>query len=74
MAYSQYGDNKPMSVGDWFFTILILAIPFVNIIMYIVWAMGGTSNVNRRNFCRASILWFSIIFGFVILIQLFVGL
>ena len=55
--YNNGYNNRPMSVGDWFVTLLILAIPIVNIIMYIVWAVSSTGNVNRRNFCRASILW-----------------
>jgi len=29
-------DPSPMSVKDWFITILILAIPLVNIVMYLV--------------------------------------
>ncbi len=65
------GDTRPMSVQDWFLTMLILAIPFVNLVMLLVWAFGSTGNVNRRNFCRASLLWFvisiAIMFLFLIL-------
>lgn len=50
-------DPSPMSVKDWFITILILAIPVVNIVMYLVWAFGSSGNLNRRNFCRATLLW-----------------
>ncbi|MCP4180939.1 MAG: hypothetical protein GY756_24515 [bacterium] len=56
-------NEKIMSVGDWFLTLLILAIPFVNIIMYLIWAFSGNTNINRRNFCRASIIWAVIIFA-----------
>ncbi len=49
-------DNRTMSTMDWFFTLLVLAIPVVNIILYIVWACGA-GNRNRVNFCRASLLW-----------------
>ena len=45
-------------------TLLVLAIPLVNLVMYLVWALSGAGNVNRRNFCRASIYWFLIIWGF----------
>ena len=64
MAYSEQGDTRPMSVGDWFITLLILAIPLVNIIMYLVWALSSTGNVNRKNFCIASLIWCAI--GFVL--------
>lgn len=50
-------DKKPMSVGNWMLTIFILAIPIVNIIMYFYWALSNSGNVNRKNFCIASLLW-----------------
>ncbi len=49
-------DERPMSTGEWFLTLLVLAIPLLNLIMYIVWAFGA-GNRNRVNFCRATILW-----------------
>ena len=60
---NEYSDTRPMTVGDWMLTLLVLAIPIVNLIMYLVWALSGTGNINRRNFCRASIYWFLIILG-----------
>lgn len=53
-------ESKPMSTGAWFLTLLVLAIPLVNLIMYLVWALG-VGNTNRVTFCRASILWTLII-------------
>ncbi|MDR1066237.1 MAG: hypothetical protein LBL35_02215 [Clostridiales bacterium] len=49
-------DASVMGFGDWLITLIILAIPCVNIIMLIVWAVSGSGNVNRRNFCRASLV------------------
>ena len=57
-----------MTVGDWMVTLLVLALPLVNIIMYLVWAFDNKGNPNRRNFCRASLLWFAIIVGISIVI------
>ena len=74
MSYSHYGDTKPMSVGDWFFSLLVLAIPILNIIMYLVWALGSSGNVNRKNFCMASILWCVIILGFIAFVSVIPGL
>lgn len=51
--------ERPMTTGGWMVTLLVLALPLVNIIMYLVWALGG-GDAGRRNFCRASILWFLI--------------
>lgn len=61
-------DSRVMTVGDWMVTLLVLALPLVNIIMYLVWAFDNNGNPNRRNFCRASLLWFAIIVGISIVI------
>jgi len=66
-------DTSPMSVKDWFITILILAIPFVGVVMYLAWAFGSSGNLNRRNFCRASLLWVAIVFALFFVFILFFG-
>jgi hypothetical protein len=38
---------------------IVLIIPIVGIVLYFVWAFGGT-NLNRRNYCRASLLMMAI--------------
>lgn len=54
--------NAPViSVGDWMVTALIFAIPVVNIIMLFVWAFSDGVNPNKRNYCRASLIWFAIV-------------
>jgi len=59
-------DTRPLTVGDWMVTLLILAIPMVNIIMMLVWAFSSTGNLNRRNYCLASLLWFVIMVALAI--------
>ena len=57
--YDNYqGDpnQEVMSVGSWLITLLILAIPCVNIVMYFIWAFGN-GNENRKNFCRAGLIF-----------------
>ena len=69
-AYDQYQQhlNQPMTVGDWFITILITAIPLVGLIMLFVWAFGGNTNVNKANWAKATLLWalIAIILAFII--------
>ncbi len=60
-------EERPMTTGAWFLTLLVLAIPLVNIIMYIVWACG-VGNINRVTFCRATILWALIGFALYVLV------
>ena len=58
MYYNYQGDpnQEVMSVGSWLITLLILAIPCVNIVMYFIWAFGN-GNENRKNFCRAGLIF-----------------
>ena len=53
--------EKPLTTGEWFITLLILALPLVGLIMHFVWAFGD-GNVGRRNFCRATLLWIALVF------------
>ena len=63
--------TRPMTVGDWFVTILILAIPLVNIIMYLYWAFSSTGNINRKNFCIASLIWVLIAIALTLILVFF---
>lgn len=52
----QTDPNKAvMTMGEWLITLIVLAIPCVNVIMYFVWAFGN-GNENRKNFCRAGLI------------------
>lgn len=65
-TYDTGMDTSPMSLGDWVLTILALCIPCAGIVLYFVWAFGKNGNVNRRNYCRASL----IITGVVVVIYI----
>lgn len=51
--------EQPMSYGEWMLTLLLLAIPCVNIIMLFVWAFGKDSKT-KSNFAKASLTWTAI--------------
>lgn len=63
MEELQSADTRPLTVNEWFLTILILALPLVNLVMYFYWAFAQGVNLNKRNFCRASLLWAAIGIG-----------
>lgn len=48
--------DLPPSVGEWLITLVVLAIPFLNLILYIYWAFFSNGNKSRINFCRASLI------------------
>jgi heme/copper-type cytochrome/quinol oxidase subunit 2 len=58
-AYREHQEylRKPLTVGEWFITILIIAIPIVGIVMLFVWAFSANTNVNRANYAKATLLW-----------------
>ncbi len=57
--YRKYQEylKQPMSVGDWFITILISAIPLVGLIMLLVWAFSANTNINKANWAKAYLIW-----------------
>ena len=62
-------DMSPMSVGEWVITYLLtMMIPCVNIIMLLVWSFSKTGNINRRNFCRAALIFMAIGYVFSIIV------
>ena len=48
--------DLPLSVGDWLITLIVLAVPILNIVLYIYWAFFSKGNKGRINFCRASLI------------------
>ena len=57
-----------MTMGEWLITLIVLAIPCVNVIMYFVWAFGN-GNENRKNFCRAGLIVMAV--GIVLTLMLY---
>ncbi len=62
-----------MSVKDWLITLLILAIPLVNLVMLLVWAFGGNTNPNKANFCKAYLVLLAAFMVLYILLIVVVG-
>lgn len=56
-----------VSVSDWLITILIMAIPIVNIIMMFIWAFSPETNPSKANYFKASLIWAAIGIGISIL-------
>lgn len=68
-AYSIKPTSSPLGVGQYIGMLLLMCIPLLNIILLFVWSFGGSVNLNKKNFARASLilgaigLILSIVFG-----------
>jgi hypothetical protein len=67
-------DQRVVSVTDWVLTILISSIPLVNIVMLFVWAFGETTNVNKANWAKATLIWIAISIGLFVVFGMIFGL
>lgn len=48
---------EPVSIKDWIITMLLMIIPFVGIIMLIVWAASSSTNPSKKNFAIATLIF-----------------
>jgi len=53
-----------VSVGEWLVTMLIAAIPLVNLVMLFVWAFGSNTKLSKANWAKASLIFLVIVFVF----------
>lgn len=53
---NQAVESKPVSIGDWILTYLLLCIPIVNIVMLIVWAFQA-HKPSKSNWAKATLIW-----------------
>ncbi len=65
-------DTAPLKTTDFLLMLLLLCVPIVGMIVYIVWAFSSDTNVNRRNFSRAYLIYYlAVIVIAVLLVLLF---
>ena len=52
-------DNNPaaLKVSQFFWLDFLTGIPLVGFILTLVWGFGGDVNENKRNYCRAKLVW-----------------
>ena len=55
-SYPGQPASEPLSVGQYIGMFLLLCVPLLNIILLFVWSFGGSVNLNRKNFARASLI------------------
>lgn len=67
---------KPISMWGYFGYELLFSIPVLGLILLIVFSLGGTSNVNLKNFARSYFCYFiimAVIIALVIIVMMAFG-
>lgn len=70
---AQPNAERPISVGEWVLSLLITALPIINIIMLFVWGFGSNTPVSKANWAKAMLIWTAIGIALVIVSFLIVG-
>jgi hypothetical protein len=65
---------KPLTIGNWLLTFVIMAIPLVNIVMLIVWAANGSTHASKKSFAQAYLIFLCAIFVVAIVAALILPL
>ena len=63
-------ENEPVSIGNWILTFILLAIPLVNLIMLIIWAVSSGTHPSKKTFAQAYFVLLAIIFCLAIALAL----
>ncbi len=61
-----------ISTKDWLITLVIAAIPVVNIIMLFVWSFGENTHPVKANWAKASLLFMAILLALYILFMVII--
>lgn len=72
--YDPSKDYTPISMWGYFGYQLLFAIPLIGQIIILIFAFGGTKNINLRNYARSTFCLFIICLVVVLLIVLFVAI
>lgn len=54
--YAEPHHDKPISLGEWIWTLILSAIPIVNFIMLLVWSFSSGTNRSKKNYARATLI------------------
>lgn len=65
--------DAPLTVLDFFLMSLLSFIPIIGFIFLFIWAFSGNTNINRKNYARAALIWILVSIGLVILLSIIGG-
>ncbi|MCX6972559.1 MAG: hypothetical protein NTV93_20740 [Verrucomicrobia bacterium] len=60
-----FNKHEPVTMGNWMLTMIVLAIPLVNLIMLFYWAFSSGTNPSKRTYCQATLMFGLLALGIV---------
>ena len=69
----QTPEYKPLTIGDWIVTKIILFIPFVNLIMLFVWALSDETHPSKKTFCQSTLILMGCMIALMIVFVIVMG-
>lgn len=64
-------EYKPISMWGYFGYQILFAIPIIGFILLLVFSLGGTKNINLKNFARSYFCLFIIVIVIIVLLTIF---
>ena len=61
-------DTAPLKTSDYLLMFFVSSLPFVGLILMLIWAFSAGVNVHRRNFCRAYLIYAVIVWVLTLLL------
>jgi hypothetical protein len=55
---------RPVTVGEWIITYLLMSIPLVNLVLLFVWAFGNNTPASKANWAKALLIM--MLFGIIL--------
>ncbi len=56
-SYGNSNLEEPMTMGDWFLTIILQSIPCVGAVLLIYWAFSSNVKKSKQNYCRVALIF-----------------
>jgi hypothetical protein len=63
---------KPITLGQWMVTLLLMIIPIVNIVLLFVWAFGSGTHPSKANWAKASLIYLAIVIVVYVILFVFI--
>lgn len=65
--------EQPVKTLEWLWSLILTAIPIVNLVVLLIWSFGGGTSITKRNWARAKLILVAVgtVIGVILCIALF---